>query len=102
MGTAASSLNLEQNPCARALKNAAGASLQQECTKRGPVREGDIAVINQTGPWGLKCHAVIFAICSQWNGGKGKEVHENVVDYFAITILRYNYLAILSGSYSLM
>lgn len=72
MGTAAPSLNLEQNPCARALSKAAGPSLQQQCTKRGTTAEGDIAVIEQTGK--LKCQAVIFAICSQWKDGKGMEV----------------------------
>lgn len=63
---------MDQNACAKALQTAAGPSLQEECTRKGPVRTGDIAVINQVGS--LKCDTVIFAICSSWNGGQGKEV----------------------------
>lgn len=72
VGTAASNLNLTQNPCAKALSQAAGPSLQQECTNIGRVAVGDIAVNNQPG--NLKCKAVIFAICSDWDNGKGKKV----------------------------
>ncbi|KAJ7374848.1 positive regulation of interleukin-4-mediated signaling pathway [Desmophyllum pertusum] len=48
VGTAARNLNLQQNPCARALSQAAGPSLQQECTNIGPVAVGDIAVNKPT------------------------------------------------------
>lgn len=72
MGSAASDLNLERNPCARALSEAAGPSLQQQCNRKGPIAEGDIVVIDQTG--GLKCKAVIFAICPRWENGKGLKV----------------------------
>ncbi len=72
MGTAASSLNLEQNPCALALSKAAGPSLQQQCSRKGPIAEGNIAVIENKG--NLDCKAVFFAVCSPWNDGKGVEV----------------------------
>ena len=72
VGTAASNLNLQQNPCARALSQAAGPSLQQECTNIGHVAVGDIGVNNQPG--NLSCRKVIFAICSEWDNGKGKKV----------------------------
>lgn len=76
MGSAASSLNLDLNPCARALKDAAGLNLlQQECSRKGPISVGDIAVIDQTGA--LSCQTVIFAVCSPWNNGQGKEVRLN-------------------------
>lgn len=72
VGTAAPDLDLNRNPCARALSEAAGQNLQQQCIKIAPVAEGDIAVVNQTGR--LDCQAVTFAVCSQWNGGSGKQV----------------------------
>ena len=72
VGTAASKLILTQNPCAKALSQAAGPSLQQECSNIGHVDVGDIAV--NTQPGNLKCKAVIFAICSEWDNGKGKKV----------------------------
>lgn len=72
VGTAASDLDLTKNPCARSLSEAAGKTLQQQCTKKGPVAEGDIAVIDKTGS--LKCDVAVFAVCPQWNNGKGKEV----------------------------
>ena len=82
VGTAASNLNLTQNPCARALSQAAGPSLQQECTNIGHVAVGDIAVISQPG--NLQCKAVIFAICSQWDNGKGKKVKSNYYDLLVV------------------
>ena len=72
VGTAASNLDLKRNPCARALSEGAGGTLQQHCAKIAPVAEGDIAVVNQTGR--LNCRAVAFAVCSEWNGGRGKQV----------------------------
>lgn len=72
VGTAASNLNLTQNPCAKALSQAAGPSLQQECINVESVAVGDIAVITKPGK--LKCNAVIFAVCSEWDNGKGKKV----------------------------
>ena len=72
VGTAASNLNLTQNPCAKALSQAAGPSLQQECTNIGHVAVGDIAV--NTQPGNLQCKAVIFAICAEWDNGMGKKV----------------------------
>ncbi|KAL9974244.1 hypothetical protein ACROYT_G011259 [Oculina patagonica] len=74
VGTAASSLNLEQNPCARALSKAAGPGLQQQCSRKGPIVEGDIAVIDREHKGDLKCQAVFFAVCSPWNNGRGVEV----------------------------
>lgn len=38
----------------------------------GHVAVGDIAVNNQPG--NLNCKAVIFAICSEWDSGKGRKV----------------------------
>ena len=50
----------------------AGRCLQDECDKKNAVSEGNIAVLRQTG--GLNCRAVIFAICSPWGNGKGRQV----------------------------
>lgn len=72
VGTASEDLQLHKNPCARALSEAAGHTLQQQCSKVGPVAVGDIAVLNQTG--NLNCQTVIFAACSSWNNGRGKQV----------------------------
>lgn len=72
VGTASEDLQLHKNPCARALSEAAGHTLQQQCSKIGPVAVGDIAVLNQTG--NLNCQTVIFAACSSWNNGRGKQV----------------------------
>ena len=75
MGTAASNLNLNQNPCATALSQAAGPSLQRECAKIGRVAVGDVAVNSQPG--NLNCKAVIFAVCSEWDSGKGTKVNNS-------------------------
>lgn len=72
VGTAAHNLSLNQNPCASALSQAAGQGLQRECDSKSPVSVGNIAVLHQVGR--LKCQAVIFAICSEWDSGKGKKV----------------------------
>ena len=72
VGTAAQNLKLDQNPCAEALRKAAGEGLQRECASQSPVAIGDIAVLQQTGR--LSCQAVILAICSSWDSGKGKMV----------------------------
>ena len=72
VGTAAGNLKLDQNPCAMALSKKAGQCLQGECDKKKAVPEGNIAVLQQTG--GLKCQAVIFAICADWGNGKGRQV----------------------------
>ena len=83
MGTASSSLNQSQNPCAKALRVAGGLGFQQECSRKGPVNEGDIA---EVGPGNLNCRAVYFAVCSQWSGGIGEKVHIviHTVYYFMI------------------
>jgi len=67
---------LNQNPCAKALSQAAGPSLQQECANIGHVAVGDVAVNNQPG--NLSCKAVIFAVCSGWANGKGKKVNNPI------------------------
>ncbi|XP_022787787.1 poly [ADP-ribose] polymerase 14-like [Stylophora pistillata] len=72
VGTAAGNLKLDQNPCAMALSKKAGQCLQDECDKKKAVSEGNIAVLQHTG--GLKCQAVIFAICSDWDNGKGRQI----------------------------
>jgi len=77
VGTAASSLNLNQNPCTRALRDAAGPCLQQECSRIGQVAAGDIAVNNSPGK--LRCNAVIFAVCCDWNNGGAKQVLKNLL-----------------------
>ncbi|XP_022791105.1 poly [ADP-ribose] polymerase 14-like [Stylophora pistillata] len=77
VGTAASNLSLSQNPCARALSQRAGPALQRECDNRGHVAVGDIAVVDQPG--NLKCQAVFFAVCSEWESGKGKKVLKKII-----------------------
>ncbi|KAK2554340.1 Protein mono-ADP-ribosyltransferase PARP14 [Acropora cervicornis] len=77
VGTAASNLNLNQNPCARALRDAAGPSLQMECSTIGQVAAGDIAVINSPG--NLRCKAVIFAVCCEWDNGGARQVLKDLL-----------------------
>ena len=49
----------------------AGPSLQQECSAKGPVNAGDMAV---TGGGKLKCKHVFHVVCDGWNDGKGEQV----------------------------
>ncbi|XP_068692521.1 protein mono-ADP-ribosyltransferase PARP14-like isoform X2 [Montipora foliosa] len=72
VGTAASNLNLNHNPCAKALSLAAGPRLQQECSNIGQVTVGNIVVINSPGK--LHCKAVIFAICCEWSAAGARKV----------------------------
>ena len=93
VGTAAPDLDLNRNPCARALSEAAGQNLQQQCTKIAPIAEGDIAVVSQTGR--LDCQAVTFAVCSQWNGGRGKQVLRLFSYYILLIFLGSTFLYIV-------
>ena len=79
VGTAASSLKLSHNPCAKALSLAAGPGLQRECSTKGPVNVGDIA---EVGPGNLNCRAVYFSVCSQWSGGRGEKVHPDLLTVY--------------------
>lgn len=62
VGTAAGNLKLDQNRYAMALSKKAGQCLQDEYDKKKAVPEDNIAELQLTG--GLKCQAVIFAICA--------------------------------------
>ena len=86
VNTASSDLDLSKNACARSLSAVAGPSLQQECSTKGPVNVGEIAV---TGGGNLSCKYVFHVVCDSWNGGKGAQVKsfQHVFFLFAIVIL---------------
>ena len=83
VNTASSDLDLSRNACAKSLSAMAGPSLQQECSTKGPVNVGDMAV---TGGGNLKCKHVFHVVCDGWNGGEGEQV-KSVLFYIIVRLL---------------
>ena len=75
VNSAASNLRLSANPCARALSNAAGSSLQAQCDKavaKGPLSEWNFAI---TSAGKLGCKSVYHAVCGGYDGtGQAEKV----------------------------
>ena len=72
VNTTGESLNLDSNPCSKALSNEAGPVLQAECSKIGKIKVGDVAV---TQGGNLLCDEVYHVVCVQWNNGQGEQVY---------------------------
>lgn len=76
VNSASSDLDLSKNASAKALSNAAGSTLQQECKAIGKVNTGDIVV---TSGGKLDCKHVFHTSCAAWNQQSGEQVH-NILD----------------------
>ena len=76
VNSASSDLDLSKNASAKALSNAAGPALQQECKAIGKVNTGDIVV---TSGGKLNCKHVFHTSCATWNQQSGEQVH-NLLD----------------------
>lgn len=72
VNSASSDLDLSKNASAKALSDAAGPTLQQECRAIGKVNTGDIVI---TSGGNLKCKHVFHTSCATWNQQSGEQVH---------------------------
>ena len=64
-------MDLNANPCGKALLKVAGQGLVNECKKIGSLQAGEMA---STGPANLKCKRVFHVRSSAWDSGKGTPV----------------------------
>ena len=64
-------MDLNANPCAKALLEVAGKELEEECKKKGGLKIGEIAV---TKAGKLDCKHVYHIFCASWAKGKGEPV----------------------------
>lgn len=64
-------LNLSSGAVSIALLKAGGQQLQAECSKRAPVKTGDVAV---TGPGALQCRHVFHTVIPGYNGKAAEKV----------------------------
>ena len=64
-------MDLNANPCGKALLKVAGKELINECQKIGTLTAGDMA---STGPAKLNCKRVYHVRSSSWDNGKGVPV----------------------------
>jgi len=73
-------LNLSKNPCARSLSNAAGRSLQAECTA-WVESNGQLTAYSfvETKGGNLKCRKVLHVACGQYNGQESENELEKLV-----------------------
>ena len=71
VNTTNSNVDLNGNPCGRALLNVAGNELLNECKKIGSLQAGQMV---PTGPAKLKCKRVYHVCASSWDNGKGAPV----------------------------
>ncbi|XP_028392657.1 protein mono-ADP-ribosyltransferase PARP14-like [Dendronephthya gigantea] len=76
VNTTGENLNLDSNPCSRALSNEAGPTLQAECRKIGKLKLGEVAV---TKAGNLLCDEVYHSVCVQWGEGQGEEVLRSII-----------------------
>lgn len=71
VNSTSSDLDLSRNASAKALSDAAGPTLQQECKAIGKVETGNIVV---TSGGNLGCEHVFHTSCAEWENGKGEQV----------------------------
>ncbi len=64
-------MDLNANPCGKALLQVAGKDLLNECQKIGSLTAGDMA---STGPAKLNCKRVYHVRSCPWDNGKGAPV----------------------------
>ncbi|XP_028392654.1 protein mono-ADP-ribosyltransferase PARP14-like [Dendronephthya gigantea] len=76
VNTTGESLNLDSNPCSKALSNEAGPILQTECSKIGKLQPGEVAV---TKGGNLLCDDVYHVVCVQWSEGQGEQVLRTII-----------------------
>ena len=69
VNTTNENLSLSTGAVSAMIIKAAGSKLQQECSKKAPVRLGDVAV---TGPGDLKCKNIFHIVVCQYDGPGGK------------------------------
>ena len=65
-------MDLNANPCSKALLRVAGQGLVNECRKIGNLKTGEMA---STGPAKLNCKHVYHVRSSSWNNGEGALVN---------------------------
>ena len=68
MNTTNEKVDLNANPCGKALLKVAGKELLTECQKIGTLNEGEIA---STGPAKLKCKRAFHVRSCHYDNGKG-------------------------------
>ncbi|XP_028392673.1 protein mono-ADP-ribosyltransferase PARP14-like [Dendronephthya gigantea] len=71
VNTTGHTLDLEANPCSKALSYEAGPTLQSECRRIGKLNVGQVAV---TTGGNLLCDEVFHVVCDKWRRGQGEEV----------------------------
>ena len=76
-------LNLSQGAVAQALAKAAGPALQDECNKKAPIQDGEIAV---TGAGKLPCRHVFHVVAPKYDGAGGKAEKVNFNEQIACLI----------------
>jgi poly [ADP-ribose] polymerase 10/14/15 len=75
-------VDLNANPCGKALLKVAGKELMNECQKIGSLKPGEMAV---TGPAKLDCRLVCHVRSSHWDNGKGTPVMTIFLAIYFIT-----------------
>lgn len=71
VNTTGESINLQDNPVARALAQGAGPQLQQECSTKAPIAEGQVKV---TSGYKLECNVVIHCrIAGHYDGSQNSQ-----------------------------
>ena len=83
MNTTNEKVDLNANPCGKALLKVAGKELLNECKKVGSLQEGEMA---STGSANLNCQRVYHVRSSSWDGGKGTPV---ILVYFWLELVWY-------------
>ncbi|KAL9972371.1 hypothetical protein ACROYT_G018656 [Oculina patagonica] len=76
VNSTSSDLDLSRNASAKALSDAAGPMLQQECKAIGKVNDGDIVV---TSGANLNCKHVFHTSCAGWNQQSGEQELRNII-----------------------
>lgn len=76
VNTVSRDLDLSKNPCAKALGDAAGPGLQQECKGKGQLSIGEMVV---TDGYNLWCKNVFHVAAGHWENGKGEAVCSSVL-----------------------
>ena len=75
VNSTSSELDLSRNASSKALSDAAGPTLQQECKAIGKVNIGDTVI---TSGAKLKCKHVLHTSCAQWNQQSGEQVRNKI------------------------
>ena len=71
VNTTNNQLNLSSGAVSIALLKAGGKSLQDDCTKKGPIKTGDVAV---TGPGQIPCKHIFHTVMPTYDGKTSEKV----------------------------